>query len=109
MAVYHVLNPHSRPTWRELLQWLHKIDEFEVVSPGEWVRKLEGVEGSDHSAMKLLGLWRDTYGKETQASAPRPKFSTAKTEQHILALRNVQPLDEVYMRRIWSWVQENVR
>ncbi|KAJ4370719.1 hypothetical protein N0V83_005240 [Neocucurbitaria cava] len=109
ISIYHVLNPHQRPTWHEMLQWLHKKkEEFEIVSPQEWVKKLEEYDSADHSAMKLLGLWKDSYGNGPGEAKQRPQFSMVETRKHIPALRDVKPLDEAYLGSIWKWVQENV-
>ncbi|KAF2832024.1 acetyl-CoA synthetase-like protein [Ophiobolus disseminans] len=109
MPVYHVLNPHQEPIWRQMLQWLRKKEEFEIVEPKEWVRRLEECEGSEHSAMKLLGLWKEAYGDIDGEAKPRPLFSMEETKKKIDALRDVQPLDEGYVDRMWDWIQANVR
>ncbi|CAO2648799.1 Nn.00g097480.m01.CDS01 [Neocucurbitaria sp. VM-36] len=108
MSVYHVLNPHRSPTWHEMLHWLHKKEDFEIVSPQEWVRRLEDCDTTDHSALKLLGLWKDSYGNESDDSKQRPQFSMVETRKDIPALRDVKPLDEAYMGRIWEWIHKNV-
>lgn len=110
MPVYHVLNPHQQPTWHQMLQWIRKKAEFEIVEPKEWVSRLEGCEGSKHSAMKLLGLWKESYGGGgSGGEKQRPRFSMEKTKRKITALRDVQPLDEGYVDRMWLWIQANVR
>ena len=109
MPVYHVLNPHRQPTWHEMLQWLKKKEKFDIVSPKEWVHRLEESHASDHSAMKLLGLWKEAYASGSGNSAKRPQFSMVQTEKDIPALRQVKPLDEAYIGRIWDWVQKEVR
>jgi thioester reductase-like protein len=109
MPVYHVLNPHQKPTWHQMLQWLQKRESFEIVTPKEWIERLEACGHTDHSALKLLGLWKESYGSEPAEQGPRPQFSTTKTSKSVPALRNVQPLDEAYVERIWYWIQQNVR
>ena len=109
MPVYHVLNPYQEPSWHQMLQWIKKKEDFEIVEPREWVRRLEESEGSEHSAMKLLGLWKEAYGNQSGASKARPQFSTMQTKQKIAVLRDVQPLDEGYVERMWDWVQGSVR
>jgi hypothetical protein len=109
MPVYHVLNPHQEPTWHQMLQWIKKIEDFDIVSPKEWVSRLEKCEGSDHSAVKLLGLWKESYAADGDAEAnPRPQFSIKETQRKIAALRNVQPLDEGYVEKMWTWIQAHV-
>lgn len=109
MPVFHVLNPHHEPSWTQMLQWLQKEDQFEIVSPKEWVERLEQAGDSDHSALKLLGLWKESYGRELTEKTARPQFSTRKTSESVQALRNVEPLDKEYVERIWNWIQENVK
>jgi hypothetical protein len=111
MSVYHVLNPHQKPTWHQMLQWLKKLQEFEAVEPAEWVRRLEEQEDNDHSAMKLLGLWKESYGEPVNPANAntRPQFSMEQTQRKIAALEDIQPLDEEFVHRMWNWVQANVR
>ncbi|KAH7077084.1 male sterility protein-domain-containing protein [Paraphoma chrysanthemicola] len=110
MPVYHVLNPHQSPTWRQMLRWLSKNEDFEIVQPAEWVRRLEELEGSNHSAVKLLGLWKESYGKAADPGddSKRPQFSMERTQARIATLKDVKPLDEAYVHRMWNWVQANV-
>jgi len=106
VPVYHVLNPHQQPIWHEMLLWLKKIEEFDIVEPAEWVRRLEHADNTEHPAMKLLGLWKDSYGRDdAQAKQNRPRFSVAETEQRVPILRDVRPLDEAYLLKIWTWVR----
>jgi thioester reductase-like protein len=109
MPVYHVLNPHREPTWREMLQWLQKKEQFDIVSPKEWVDRLEACQDSEHSALKLLGLWKESFGSGSKESTPRPQFSMTETRKCVPALRYVTPLDEEYVGRIWDWIQQNMR
>ena len=108
MPVYHVLNPHRQPVWHEMLHWLEKKEEFEIVSPQEWVRRLEESNNADHPAMKLLGLWKNSYGNESGDTKQRPQFSMETTSKCVPALRDVKPLDEAYVGRIWEWIQKSV-
>jgi hypothetical protein len=32
-----------------------------------------------------------------------------KTQRNVAALQDVQPLDEGYVKRMWTWIQANVR
>ncbi|KAH3916116.1 hypothetical protein HBI56_037760 [Parastagonospora nodorum] len=111
MPVYHVLNPHVEPTWRQLLQWLKKEEDFDIVTPGEWVKRLEQAEGIEHSAMKLLGLWKEAYGGEwvEERGKERPVFGMQETKKGVEVLRDVRPLDEGYVERMWEWIIENVK
>jgi thioester reductase-like protein len=107
--VYHILNPHRQPTWHDMLLWLKKKADFEIVSPQVWLQRLEESD-SEHSAKKLLGLWKEAYGSAVPgSSAQKPQFATEQSRLHVPVLKNVQPLDEAYMHRVWDWVQANVR
>ncbi|RAR11106.1 acetyl-CoA synthetase-like protein [Stemphylium lycopersici] len=99
MPVYHVLNPHQKPTWHQMLQWLQKRESFEIVTPKEWIERLETCGDTDHSALKLLGLWKESYGSKSAGQGPRPQFSTTKTSKSIPTLTNIQPLDEAYVEQ----------
>jgi hypothetical protein len=72
---------------------------------------LEMCEGSEHSAMRLLGLWKEAYGSGSGDSGDkqRPRFDMQETKRKVDALRNVQPLDEGYVQRMWVWIHANVR
>ncbi|KAL5121846.1 hypothetical protein ACEQ8H_000061 [Pleosporales sp. CAS-2024a] len=118
MAVYHVVNPHREPSWKTMLQWLKSKDEFDIVQPREWVQRLEKCEeGSEHSAMKLLGLWkeacagkgRDAAGTDKEEKESRPRFGMQETSKEISVLRHVQPLSEEYVEKMWQWIRANVR
>jgi thioester reductase-like protein len=114
MPVYHVLNPHLEPTWKQMLAWISKKAEFEIVQPGEWVKRLEACDGSKHSAMKLLGLWKEAYGGEdaggdTGGDKQRARFDMQETKRRVDVLRDVKPLDEGYVDRMWEWIQVHVR
>jgi thioester reductase-like protein len=114
MPVFHVLNPHLEPTWTQMLAWISKKEEFEIVQPEEWVKRLEACEWSEHSAMKLLGLWKEAYGDggasgDTGGDKQRARFDMQETKRRVDVLRNVKPLDEGYVERMWEWIQANVR
>jgi thioester reductase-like protein len=112
MQVYHVLNPHREPTWATMLKWLKKKEYFKAVPAEEWVKRLGMCKEDDHSAMKLLGLWKEAYGggkeKSEGEEGRSARFSIEETGKSVEAIRNVRPLDEEYVGKVWEWVQENV-
>ncbi|KAH8731345.1 male sterility protein-domain-containing protein [Phaeosphaeriaceae sp. PMI808] len=110
IPVYHMLNPNQEPTWHQMLEWLKKKQEFEVVDPQEWVSRLEKSESEigGHPAMRLLGLWKEPYGKGSEAPKQKPRFDMTQTKQMVKVLRNVQPLDEGYVERMSKWVHAHV-
>jgi hypothetical protein len=59
--------------------------------------------------MKLLGLWKDSYAHGAGDASKRPQFSMVETKRAVGILRDVQPLDEGYVERMWDWIQANVR
>ncbi|KAF9774781.1 hypothetical protein IL306_007190 [Fusarium sp. DS 682] len=119
--VYHVLNPHSTPTWKEMLDWLAVSDaspEFEIVSSMEWLERLEKVlskEGANHPSQALLGLWKRSYGQENSDEiAPtgdqqRSIFDVAQTQKVSATIRNVKPLDRERLVKTWKWINETIK
>lgn len=112
--VYHVLNENETPTWAEMLQWLGKWEQFEIVDAADWVRRLqEAVEddGQQHPASQLLDHWRKAYvldkGEEKE-QAGRVKFAMEHTKASLPVLRNVRPVYEAYFDKLWKWITENV-
>lgn len=116
--VFHILNPHQKPTWRTALSWLRAKQDFEAVPPKEWVERLAGYEG-EHSSLKLLGLWTEAYGGSGELrdqgdggncgeDEPAKQFSISRTAERVSAVRGVEPLDEAYLGRVWDWVMKNV-
>ncbi|KAH7029173.1 uncharacterized protein B0I36DRAFT_422908 [Microdochium trichocladiopsis] len=79
--VYHVLQPHMRPTWAEMLEWLSKAEtgpRFSVVPSEEWLLKLQEALGTagetedsggqsqkQHPSASLLSFWQDRYRPTT--------------------------------------------
>ena len=63
VPVYHIVNNDRTRSWKDLLRWTQKLSPqpFEIVSPSQWIERLEQLRGEDaeHPAMKLLGLWKD--------------------------------------------------
>jgi thioester reductase-like protein len=109
LPVYHVLNPHRQPTWHDMLLWLKKKADFEIVTPQVWLKRLED-SNTEHPAKKLLGLWKEAYGNGLQGSSvERPRFAMEQSKKHVSVLRNIKPLDEAYIQSVWEWVQANVR
>lgn len=106
--VYHLVNNATVTKWRDLLSWLKGVDglEFEIVSPGIWMERLEGLES--HPAKALLGLWRGAYGNGQEGDNSKPKadvhFKTDKTEAVAEAMKGFGLVDEELVRKIWAWM-----
>ncbi|KAL8714282.1 MAG: hypothetical protein Q9225_006604, partial [Loekoesia sp. 1 TL-2023] len=57
IPVFHILNPHNTPTWRDLVKIVQRLSpemQIEVLPPREWLGRLEEFEG-DVPAKKLVG------------------------------------------------------
>ena len=114
VPVYHILNPHSKPTWSDMLQWLKRMNtNFSIVPPKEWLETLENLRGekAEHPARKLIGLWRDVYCGDHVSVKEKEKeesiFETGKTRSAIPVMNDVQPIDEEMFRKIWSWIDKS--
>ena len=112
MPIHHIINENNNPKWVDLLRWLKKKEDFEVVPVQEWLKKLEDLESKnvDHPSLKLLGHWKATYGDkkfdEEGTNAKGPVFSMEKTKKSLPSLRNVKEVDEGYFMKIWDYVKK---
>lgn len=102
--VYHVVNVHTRPTWKKMLEWISEKDSgLEVVGVTEWLGRLEkALESKDHPSQALLGLWKGMEGGQEVV------FEMEKTERALVTMRDIEPLGRERVVRIWEWVNENV-
>ncbi|CAJ0542531.1 Ff.00g001250.m01.CDS01 [Fusarium sp. VM40] len=119
--VYHVLNPHNSPSWTEMLHWISAYiqgPEFEIVSPQEWIKRLEealGGKSANHPSQALLGLWKQSYAREAGLSAGSKKdeqssiFDVARTRDASTTIRDVEPLDRERLIKTWKWVNETIK
>ncbi|KAK5124063.1 hypothetical protein LTR85_002260 [Meristemomyces frigidus] len=114
VSVFHVLNDNKRPVWTDLLTWLRHQETFDVVSPAVWVRQLEEAinEGSDHPSGQLLDHWKRAYGSQTDVGGKQETrsvtFDMVQTKDALPALHTVEPVAEAYLRKLWSWIGENM-
>lgn len=131
--VYHIANPHQEPTWSDMLKWIapsHVVvavgsQENEtgggqspglgqgiirIVPRGAWVRSLEGAlaDHDDHPARSLLHLWKQMFDQGREHDHPQPVFDTTRAEGASETMRNVQPLGEEDVLRMWKWIQANI-
>lgn len=121
--VYHVLNPHQEPEWRDMLGWIcgggsngdqERGAAVSVVPAGEWVARLEhALETQDHPARALLHLWKGAYGARRGSvgvgeAASVVRFETWRTEEVSASMRAVRPLGREDVLRMWRWIQGNV-
>ncbi|KAK9423820.1 hypothetical protein SUNI508_03836 [Seiridium unicorne] len=121
LPVYHVLNPHKLPKWRDMLQWLQDSDHmatFEVVTPSSWMDRLEealGGKAAGHDSQKLLGFWQHVYGGQSrydsgndQVSRKPAVFEISCASHVSKTMAEVQPLDRDQVLQMWKWICENV-
>jgi thioester reductase-like protein len=118
--VYHVLNPHTTPTWKEMLDWLAASDEgpeFEIVSSSEWLERLENAlsgDSANHPSQTLLDLWKRSYSKEDENSRAKDDqessvFDVAQIQKVSSTIREVKPLGRKRLIKTWKWVNENIK
>ncbi|KAF5623227.1 nonribosomal peptide synthetase [Fusarium sp. NRRL 25303] len=118
--VFHVLNPHTTPTWKDMLDWLaasNEGPEFEIVSSSEWLERLEKAlsdDNANHPSQALLGLWKQSYSKDMDNSSIREDqegsfFDVAQTQKVSASIRDVKPLTRERLIKTWKWVNENIK
>ncbi|KAK3722537.1 hypothetical protein LTR37_002529 [Vermiconidia calcicola] len=113
MRLFHVVNDSLSASWSELLRWLSKRVSFEIVSPTQWIQQLDNVaeKGSSHPALGLLDHWKKAFSGEDaskQEKQSRISFDMTGTKQAISALRNVEPVEEGYLIKLWSWIEASM-
>ncbi|KAL8703656.1 MAG: hypothetical protein Q9201_003168 [Fulgogasparrea decipioides] len=148
--VFHILNPHTSPTWSALLHTISRLSpslDLAFVPPGIWLEKLEGFEG-EVAAKKLVGLWRASYGSEAGGVGAEGKERQGKGDVSVReeeeerggsedekkmdgkgetngngklewqlnatktvskVIKDVQPLDDDILGRMWAWVERQGR
>ncbi|KAI9705733.1 MAG: putative NRPS-like protein biosynthetic cluster [Bogoriella megaspora] len=112
VRVYHILNEHREPEWVDLIQWLQKQEDVEVVAPGEWVKSLESLQESsaEHPALNLIDHWKQAFNAERpKLENGLPRFVTERSKALVPTLKDVRPVDEQYFTLLWQWIKENVQ
>ena len=116
--VFHVSNVRTKVSWEDLLEILRaKVDSYEVAN-GDWIERLEESreKGSTHPCLRLMGFWQGRYGK-SRSERPRnerPRNARIELEQRKTAvaaptLRKSIDLDQQYLSKVWTWVQDTVK
>lgn len=125
IPVHHLLNPSIQSTWADLLHWLQKLSSppFAIVPPSTWVSQLDNLAGeaAKHPARKLLGLWREAYcnhddedGKSKQGTQEQNEreeeltFSMTETRKSAPVMRDVEPISEAQVAKIWGWIDREM-
>jgi thioester reductase-like protein len=114
-AVYHVLNPHFTPSWRDMLRWLHRREgeHLRIIEPTAWLRLLEEClirRHPDHPSRKLIGLWKDNYLlSRDREMTPKPEFEIRKAAGVSAEMGNVVPLSRELMEKMWIWIRRSMK
>jgi thioester reductase-like protein len=111
-AVYHILNPHTNPSWRTMLQWLQEQEGtgLEIVEPGRWLDVLQkrlATDSVDHPSRKLLALWKDAYSDMPEMTATKPAFSVESAARASGVMRNVKPVSKELVEKMWEWTRRS--
>ncbi|KAI0972872.1 hypothetical protein F4678DRAFT_471297 [Xylaria arbuscula] len=119
IPVYHVLNPHRSPSWREMLDWLSKepgSTPFEIVPTSAWMESLEATMTADpeskHPCQALVGMWKQRYILKgvvngSSLSTQPLVFDVSFTQRVSQSIRNVSSLNRQRVIKMWEWLQEN--
>ncbi|ERF68364.1 hypothetical protein EPUS_06780 [Endocarpon pusillum Z07020] len=112
--VYHILNPHSDPSWTEMLQWLQQVEDgrLHIVEPAAWLRSLKkcliaGYQG--HPSCKLLGLWKDAYQSKGKNADLKHHFEIKRAANASDTMSSVGPISEVLVGKMWTWTRKSIR
>ncbi|KAI0841918.1 acetyl-CoA synthetase-like protein [Hypoxylon sp. FL0890] len=125
LPVYHVLNIHTTPSWNQMLRWVSQVPggpSFNAVRPEEWLQRLESaLSGPEagHPSQALLGLWRSRYAhvtgvskenneREGNGAQESPRFDITSSSWLSPTMRNVRPLSQDRVMKMWNWIQQNV-
>ena len=104
--VYHVVNNDTSTSFMDLLGWMKKIrkEPFEIVEPAVWLEKLEELES--HPAKALIGLWKRAFEVDAEEATKQVTvFETKNAYDVSQTMRNVYPVDENLVRKIWTWLE----
>ncbi|KAJ2997037.1 hypothetical protein NUW58_g783 [Xylaria curta] len=119
IPVYHVVNHHETPSWRQMLRWFSEGPSgipFDIVSASTWMELLEAKLKTDsvsrHPCRALIGLWKQRYVLEDSANnsdsrSKSPMFEVSFTRRLSESINKLKPLDRERVVRMWEWIQEN--
>ncbi|KAL8667720.1 MAG: hypothetical protein Q9202_000575 [Teloschistes flavicans] len=108
LPVFHILNPHTSPRWRDLLRSIQQSSpdlSITILPPREWLAALEQHDG-DVPAKRLVGLWRDAFSSSSSSSDRDVGAGLAlqRTKEVSKTMRQVRALEEGFLNRMWGWV-----
>ncbi|KAF7514275.1 hypothetical protein GJ744_000045 [Endocarpon pusillum] len=112
--VYHILNPHSIPSWAEMLQWLQQVEDgrLHIVEPAAWLRSLENcltAKYQGHPSSKLLGLWKDAYLSKGKKADLKHRFEIKRAANASDTMSSVVPISEALVGKMWTWTRKSIR
>jgi thioester reductase-like protein len=115
--LYHVLNRHVSVSWPEMMQMIAKESSrgtaqsaredaprpIDFVDPSTWLHRLEeALRVTDHPARALLHFWKTAYADD--AGHDRLVFATSRAERASRTMRELQPVGEAELLRMWLWI-----
>ena len=108
--VYHILNPHSSPSWVEMICWLRERegDRLQIVEPAAWLQSLEEhlvTDHPNHPSRKLMGLWKETYVSEVVDRKGKPNFSVKISANVSKSIASVTPVSMDLVEKMWTWLR----
>lgn len=111
--VYHILNPHSSPSWAEMLRWLQEMegDRLQIVAPATWLQSLEKcltANHPDHPSRKLLDLWKATYLSRDEKVNMNLDFGVTKAANSSSTIRSVKPVSRELIEKMWIWIRRSI-
>jgi thioester reductase-like protein len=106
--LYHVVNNDTSISFVDLLGWLRiRREPFEIVEPAIWLEKLEKLDS--HPAKALIGLWKRAYADDAKEGTNQTTvFETKNTVKVSQTMRNVHPVDERLIKKIWEWLEREL-
>lgn len=113
VPVYHILNPHSWPSWTDMLRWLQEKEEgrFEIVSAAAWLEALERyltASHLNHPSHKLLDLWKDRYLSRAEKVKMKPEFAVMAAASASGTMKAVNPVSRELVEKMWTWIRESI-
>ncbi|RDW75205.1 hypothetical protein BP6252_06347 [Coleophoma cylindrospora] len=115
--VYHVVSTEKHITWMDILTWLQRArgpgKSFDIVSPNEWISRLEQLEVK-HPAKHLLGLWKKAYSVDGTATngftdlQESLEFEIRNTRDVCGTDWNARGVDEMFIASVWMWMVKEI-
>ena len=113
-SVYHVLNSGRSPTWTDMLQWLQREvgEQLQILPTTRWLAVLEeelSLHHVNHPSGRLLEVWKAAYLSHGETSdKTQPSFDVMGATGASESLRNMRPVSEALVLKMWNWVRKNI-